>query len=103
MPRQRSKKASDGRKSESKPATAFVADSEENDSESEHFGMSDIDEEEAELTRLLLGGGVELQTSGGVGLGDEENSENAIGEEEDEADAGIEDLADEDVRNPGLI
>ena len=99
MPRQPSKKANGDRKIEPKSAAKFVADSEENDSQSEHLGMSDIDEEEAELTKLLLGGGADFQTSGGMDLDEEEDPENAIREEAGEADIGIEDLADEEVRN----
>ena len=100
MPRQRSKKVDGSRKSEPKPATAFVADSDGDDSESEDLEMSDIDEEEAELTRLLLGGGADFQTSGEMDLDDEKNPKKSmVGEDEGEANAEIEDMADDEVRN----
>ena len=102
MPRQRSKKVNGDRKSEPKPAAKFDVGSEPNDSENEDLGMSDIDEEEAELTRLLLGGDAGFNTF--AGKDEEDGSENATGEEEEgEPQAGIEDLADEEVRNISLV
>lgn len=101
MPRQRSRKTNGSRKNEPRPATKFEAEAEPESGNSDSGnGMSDIDEEEAELTRLLLGSAAEFKTPVGIDLNDDENSDHAFGEAEDgEADAGIEDLADDDVRN----
>jgi U3 small nucleolar RNA-associated protein 18 len=102
MPRQRSKKLSEGRKAIQQPTPPTQDEREQDDSENESLDMIEKDEDEAELDRLVLGDGAafmahldeEMQDEGEdaseaeleaeVGLDDEE--ENL--EEVDDADVG---------------
>ncbi|KAG9247935.1 WD40-repeat-containing domain protein [Calycina marina] len=96
MPRHsRSKKSSSSRKGEAKPAKELDADLRENGSENEGMGMSDIDEEEAALTRLLLGGDAPVKESKELDMDGIENGEN--GEKDVEKKDALEDLADDDL------
>jgi len=115
MPRQRSKKISEGRRatqnseSELQPASRKPAqdnspepewEEEESDSEDESEDFRDKDEEEIELDRLVLGDadGFRAQLGQGMDLDFEEGSEGVERGEGEEEDGGLEGVDDADVR-----
>lgn len=104
MPRQRSRKLSEGRKASQKSALGKVQEHEQDDSDNESAGFQEKDEEEAELDRLVLGDGVgfkaqlgQLQTDADSVV---ESAENDPVDAEHSDEADLENVDDEDVCSP---
>jgi len=103
MPRQRSKKLVSNRKEETIPRRDLERGTEQDDSENESLEISDKDEDEDELEKLVLGDGTGFKEQLGMGmeLDHESDSEgNIITEEDPEAEGGLENIDDADVRIP---
>lgn len=97
MPRQRSKKLSAGRNTE-KPSAPESDVEELNVSDNESLPVSDKDEDEDELERLVLGDEATFRAQLGMKMDiDQDDEENGASEQDSEADAGIEDVEDADV------
>jgi len=103
MPRQRSKKLVSNRKEETIPQRDLERHTEQDDSENEIPEISDKDEDEDELEKLVLGDGAGFKEQLGMemDLDQEYDSEgNVIAEEDPEAEGGLENIDDADVRIP---
>jgi U3 small nucleolar RNA-associated protein 18 len=103
MPRQRSKKLSASQQTEQGSAPELTRDEDQSSSENDSLEMLEKDEEEEELDRLVLGDGAgfKAQLSQHMDLDLEDDFEIAEGlaEEGSEAEIGLEEVDDAEVRN----
>jgi U3 small nucleolar RNA-associated protein 18 len=101
MPRQRSKKISSSRVAEEKTARKEVWDSEPEYSDNASLDISEKDEDEEELERLVLGDGATFKVQLGMDMDlDKEDLEGNGREEDLEAEVGLENVDDADVSTP---
>jgi U3 small nucleolar RNA-associated protein 18 len=101
MPRQRSKKISSSRVAEEKTARKEVWDSEPEYSDNASLDISEKDEDEEELERLVLGDGATFKAQLGMDMDlDKEDLEGNGREEDLEAEVGLENVDDADVSTP---
>jgi hypothetical protein len=102
MPQQRSRKNGRTRKTSSKVVINFNERSAQNDSENERMDMSDKDEEEDELERLVMGDDAGFRahlSMGNMEVNEEEEPKKEGAEEGDvEAESDLENVNDADVR-----
>lgn len=104
MPRQRSKKLSESR--ETVPSAAPELERSEDQSDSDNHSL-EKDEEEEELDRLVLGNGTAFKAQLGqnmdIDIEDDSENDEALAEEDSEADVGLENVDDAEVRLTRLL
>lgn len=101
MPRQRSKKLSSSRVADEKPEPKVEWGSEPEDSDNASLDISEKDEDEEELERLVLGDGATFKAQLSTDMDvDEEDLEGNGTEEDLEAEVGLENVDDADASTP---
>lgn len=104
MPRQRSKKLSESRKTKHGDATELQRSEDEQESENERLGMLEKDSDEDELDRLVLGDGAGFMAKLGqemnLDANEDDKREEGASDEDGEGREGLEGVDDADVKDP---